>query len=488
MSETKSKLSLFSFFAMTASLFITVYEYPTFAVSGMILIFFLLVCGLFWFLPVALCSAEMATIKGYQEGGIFGWVGKTLGEKFGFAAIFFQWFQITVGFVTMIYFIIGSFSYAIGVPALNNNPLLKFASVVFIFWIATFLQFKGTETTAKVAKAGFVIGIILPVGLMLILTIKYIVIGGHPVASSFTDKGFLPKGKDFAALASFMLAYMGVEASAPHINELENPQKNYPLVMFILVIIGIILSTIGGSAVSMVIPADKLSLNSGVVQTFKTLILAENGQLTWVVKLIAILVAFGVLAQVCSWIVAPTEGLRTVAQKGLIPAKFKKVNKNNVPVPLLIVQGIIVSIWAAVLTLGGGGSNVSFLTAISLTVIIYLSAYVLFFVAYFVLVFKRSNQHLERTYHVPGGKIGKALIGGSGLLLSLLAIGSSMIAPSELKGTEIHTYLITLGISYLVTLAIPFVFYHFYSRHHKVATMSQTKGSKKHENDQARVY
>lgn len=483
MSENKRKLSLFSFFAMTASLFITVYEYPTFAMSGMTLVFFLLICGLFWFLPVALCSAEMATIKGYQEGGIFGWVGKTLGEKYGFAAIFFQWFQITVGFVTMIYFIIGSVSYAVGVPALNDNPVLKFLSVIIIFWIATLLQFKGTETTAKVAKAGFIVGIIIPVGLMLILTIKYIVVGGHPVATSFTDKGFLPKGKDFAALASFMLAYMGVEASAPHINELENPKKNYPLAMFILVIVGILLSTIGGSAVSMVIPADKLSLNSGVVQTFQTLILSENGQLTWVVKIVAMLVAFGVLAQVCSWIVGPTEGLRTVAQKGLIPERFKKVNDNQVPVALLILQGIVVTIWAAVLTLGGGGSNVSFLTAISLTVIIYLSAYALFFVAYFVLIFKRSNQGLERTYQVPGGKIGKALIAGAGLLLSLLAIGSSMIAPSELKGAQIHTYLITLGISYLVTLAIPFVFYRFYSRHKSEIKVNKTNRSKLYEND-----
>ena len=52
----------------------------------------------------------MATVDGWQDGGIFAWVGNTLGERWGFAAIFFQWFQITVGFVTMIYFILGAFS------------------------------------------------------------------------------------------------------------------------------------------------------------------------------------------------------------------------------------------------------------------------------------------------------------------------------------------------------------------------------------------
>ncbi|MCP6745201.1 glutamate:gamma-aminobutyrate antiporter, partial [Klebsiella pneumoniae] len=76
-------------------------------------------------------------------------------------------------------------------------------------------------------------------------------------------------------------------------------------------------------------------------------------------------------------------------------------------VPLIMVQGVIVSIWAAVLTFGGGGNNVSFLTAISLTVVIYLIGYVLFFLAYFVLVLKKKN--LERTYQIPGGKIVKLI-------------------------------------------------------------------------------
>ncbi|MDO7203709.1 hypothetical protein Q5M85_05540 [Paraclostridium bifermentans] len=80
---------MFAFFAMTASMVMTVYEYPTFATSGFNLVFFLLLGGILWFLPVALCAAEMATVDGWQEGGIFAWVGNTLGERFGFAAIFF---------------------------------------------------------------------------------------------------------------------------------------------------------------------------------------------------------------------------------------------------------------------------------------------------------------------------------------------------------------------------------------------------------------
>lgn len=57
-------LSFFGFFAITASMVMTVYEYPTFASSGMNLVFFLVVGGVLWFLPVAMCAAEMATVDG----------------------------------------------------------------------------------------------------------------------------------------------------------------------------------------------------------------------------------------------------------------------------------------------------------------------------------------------------------------------------------------------------------------------------------------
>ena len=104
-------LGLMGFFAITASMVLTVYEYPTFASSGFQLVFFLLIGGFLWFIPVALVAAEMATVKGWENGGIYAWVGNTLGKRWGFAALFFQWFQITVGFVTMAFFILAAFSY-----------------------------------------------------------------------------------------------------------------------------------------------------------------------------------------------------------------------------------------------------------------------------------------------------------------------------------------------------------------------------------------
>ncbi|MCW2257197.1 hypothetical protein M2263_003288 [Providencia alcalifaciens] len=58
------QMTLLGFFAITASMVMAVSEYPTFATSGFSLVFFLLLGGLLWFIPVALCAAEMATVEG----------------------------------------------------------------------------------------------------------------------------------------------------------------------------------------------------------------------------------------------------------------------------------------------------------------------------------------------------------------------------------------------------------------------------------------
>ncbi len=454
----QSKMSRFAFFSMTASLFITVYEYPTFAASGKSLIFFLLLCGITWFLPVALCAAELATIKGYQEGGIYSWVGKPLGEKFGFAALFFQWFQITVGFVTMIYFIVGTLAYVLNIPVMNSNPLFKFLAVVLIFWVLTLVQFKGTEMTARLAKYGFSIGIVLPVLILTIFTILYFM-KGHTLSSNFTKVPFFPTTKDIGALTSFVLAYMGVEASAPHFSSLENPQKNYPKLLILLVLVGIVMSTLGGSIVSMVLTGT-ISSNQGVVDT--ATLLFSPGHLSWGVRLIGFLISFGIFAQVSSWIVSPTEGLQFAATKGLLPKGLAQKNQHQVPVKILVIQAIIVTIWAALLTFGSGGSGgIAFQAAISMTVLIYLSAYILFFIAYFVVLHK--HQDLPREYQIPGGLVIKKIVASCGLVISVSAVITAFIVPTTISKSQSGSYLLLLASCFAVTLVLPFIFYRVYS-------------------------
>lgn len=124
----------------------------------------------------------------------------------------------------MIYFILGALSYVFDWPALNSNPMIKFIGVLVIFWILALSQFGGTKYTAKI---GFVIGILLPASILIILALVYI-LQGNPICISNKDT-FVPDFTNVNTLVvfvSFILYYMGVEASATHANEMNNYKKN----------------------------------------------------------------------------------------------------------------------------------------------------------------------------------------------------------------------------------------------------------------------
>ncbi|MEG0476570.1 MAG: amino acid permease [Raoultibacter sp.] len=463
----KRTLGFFGFFAITASMVMTVYEYPSFASSGFQLVFFLIIGGLLWFLPVALCAAEMATVKGWESGGIFAWVGNTLGKRWGFAALFFQWFQITVGFVTMAFFILAALSYVLKWDALYNNPLVMFFGVAAIVWVLTLTQLGGTKYTARISKIGFVGGILVPVAILFVGLAVYFATGGvSQIKMDFST--FVPdftKVDTLVIFASFILAYMGVEASASHINELKNPARNYPIAMIVLVILTIALDAIGGLAVATSLSSATLdsNLSYGVIEAFVAIFTTHLGAgWAWLVYVVAILLAVGVLAEISAWIVGPSRALLDTAHEGILPASFKKVNKHGVSVKTVVIQAIIVTIWDAVLCgsialSGGSSSSVGYMTAIGLTVVIYLVGYILFFLGYFVLIFKHKN--LQRQFQLPGGIVFKTIFASAGMFITLATLVISFFPSSQLDAQANLVYQITLAVCFLISVALPFIIY-----------------------------
>ena len=454
-SNAKNQLSLIGFFAITASMVMAVYEYPTFATSGFSLVFFLLLGGLLWFVPLGLCSAEMATVEGWEEGGVFSWVSNTLGERWGFAAITFGYLQIAIGFIPMLYFVLGCLSYILKWPELNTSPVLKTIGGLVILWLLAFTQFGGTKYTAKIAKLGFFAGILLPAAILVLLAISYLSSGATlqikmDAASFFPD---FTKLGTMVVFVAFILSYMGAEASATHVNEMKNPGRDYPLAIILLMAAAIVLSSIGGLSVAAVIPHAEINLSAGVMQAFEVLIGQFGPGVEWTIRIIATLLMLGVLAEVAAWIVGPSRGMLVTAQRGLLPKALSRVNKNGVPVALVISQLVITTVALIVFTNTGGGNNISFLIAMSLTVVIYLCSYFMLFLGYMHLVCKQPEK--KRAFNVPGGKTFKVLIAGVGFLVSLFAFVISFVPPSSLPGAHgMDVYVSSLVVSFFLKILL----------------------------------
>lgn len=267
---------------------------------------------------------------------------------------------------------------------------------------------------------------------------------------------------------------MGVEASASHVNELKNPNRNYPLAMIVLCVAAIALDAIGGMAVATTLPAATLdgNMSYGVIEAFEAIFATHFG-MGWIVFAVALLLTLGVLAEISAWIVGPSRALLEAAKEGIIPPSFAKTNKHGVSVKTVVLQAVIVTFWDAVLCgsmalSGGSSSSVAYLTAIGLTVVIYLVAYVLFFLAYFKLVLKHDN--LKRSFQLPGGKPFKLIVAGVGMFMTLATLVVSFFPSDSLSSQANMVYEVTLALSFVVSIAIPFVIYAL--RHHWDGTHS----------------
>lgn len=256
--------------------------------------------------------------------------------------------------------------------------------------------------------------------------------------------------------------------SATHVNEMSNPGRDYPLAMLLLMVAAICLSSVGGLSIAMVIPGNEINLSAGVMQTFTVLMSHVAPEIEWTVRVISALLLLGVLAEIASWIVGPSRGMYVTAQKNLLPAAFAKMNKNGVPVTLVISQLVITSIALIILTNTGGGNNMSFLIALALTVVIYLCAYFMLFIGYIVLVLKHPD--LKRTFNIPGGKGVKLVVAIVGLLTSIMAFIVSFLPPDNIQGDSTDMYVELLVVSFLVVLALPFILYAVHDRKSKANT------------------
>ncbi len=432
-------LTLFTLAMINVATIGSVKNWPLTAEYGLASAFFLILASLLFFIPTALVSAELAT--GWPErGGVYLWVKEAFGHRAGFLAIWLQWIQNVVWYPTVLAFISGTLAYALN-PALADNKLYTLIVVLGVFWASTLANMQGMRISGRISSVGTVLGAFLPAGIIICLGILWVSLG-KPSQISFTLANALPDMSHIKELVFFsgvILSLMGMEMSAVHAKDVENPQRTYPRAILLSLIIILGLSIPGVLSIAIVVPQSEISLLSGSIQAFSAFVNVFN--LHWMVPLVAVLIAVGAITSMSTWMVGPSRGLLAVAQDGDLPPFFRTQNKHNMPFGLLIFQGIIVSI-ITMLFLLMPSVNAAF-WFISVTVAqLYLVMYFLLFAAAIRLRYKKPD--VVRAYKVPGGKIGMWIVAGIGFLTSAATMFIGFFPPAQIQVGNVYFYLTAL--------------------------------------------
>ena len=304
---------------------------------------------------------------------------------------------------------------------LANNSIYTVIVVLAVYWGATFLNLQGMKLSGAISKWGTIFGTLVPGGLIILLAILYVV-QRRPVQVPLTWAGIIPSHPNFGSLvlaASIFLAYAGMEMSAVHVKDVENPQRNYPLAILIASVITVAVFASRTLAIAFVIPPKQINLVTSLLVSYHDLFRVYH--LEFLAPIISVLLAVGVFAGVSTWVAGPSKGILAVGKAGYLPKVFQKTNKNGVQVNILWMQAAIVTV-LAIMFVVLPSVQAAYQILSQLTVTLYLIMYLLMFGAAIYLRYSQPNR--KRTFKVPGGIVGMWIIGGAGLLGSLLAFVS----------------------------------------------------------------
>ena len=208
-------------------------------------------------------------------------------------------------------------------------------------------------------------------------------------------------------------------------------------------------------ALGVIIPAKDINLTQSLLVGFDNYFKYIHA--SWLSPIIAVALAFGVLAGVLTWVAGPSKGIFAVGKAGYMPPFFQKTNKLGVQKNILFVQGIAVTVLSLLFVVMP--SVQSFYQILSqLTVILYLIMYLLMFSGAIALRYKMKK--LDRPFRI--GKSGNGLmwfIGGLGFCGSLLAFILSFIPPSQISTGSNTVWFSVLIIGAIIVVVAPFIIY-----------------------------
>ena len=455
-----AKLSVATLAIMNVTAVVSLRGLPAEAEYGLSSAFYYLFAALVFLIPTALVAAELAAMFADKQGGVFRWVGEAFGKRMGFLAIWLQWVESTIWYPTVLTF--GAVSLAfIGMNdahdmSLASNRLYTLVVVLAIYWLATFISLKGMSWVGKVSKIGGLVGTIIPAGLLVVLAIVYLSSGGH---SQLDFKGdFFPDFSNFNNLvlaSSIFLFYAGMEMGGIHVKDVDNPSVNYPKAVFIGSFITVLIFVLGTFSLGIIIPKSEINLTQSLLVGFDRYF--DYIRASWLSPIIAIALAFGVLAGVLTWVAGPSKGIFAVGRAGYLPPFFQKTNSIGVQKNILFIQGGIVTLLGLLFVVMP--SVQSFYQILSqLTVLLYLIMYLMMFAA--AIYLRYNMKQAERPFRI--GSKGNGLmwlIAGVGFLGSLLAFVLSFIPPGQIAvGSNVMWYSV-LVIGCIVVVAAPLIIY-----------------------------
>jgi glutamate:GABA antiporter len=431
---------------------------PTTATFGWSAIFFYAVAVLTYLIPVALCSAELATTVG---GGVYRWVREAFGSRWGFLAVWCDWSENIVWFPTVLVFLATTLAYVIN-PDLSENKAFLVPVMLVIFWAVTLSSLFGALKSARWTGVGVVIGTAVPTLLIIALGLWWTGSGKHSEIP-FHARAIVPEWHGLASLvyaAGIVVAFAGMEIGGFYSHVTRNVKRTYPTSVALAATVVATLSILGSVSIAMVVPHHDIQLAGGIMQAVQ--IFFTKLGIEWLLKPFGVLVIIGVLCGLASWSMGPAEGMRRVAADGHLKPWWGRTNRRGAPTSVLLLQATLGSLLALLLVFVNNINTYYWM----LTALVAQTFLIMYFLMYVSVVRLRiTRPDAPRPFKIPGGNIGLGLVVGAGAVGGIFAFALGFVPATHLSVSGTVAYVAVMAFGILVIVGTPFLLHRGPSSH-----------------------
>jgi glutamate:GABA antiporter len=410
-----------------------------------------ILAALFFFIPQGLAVIQLAADLP-DEGGIYSWTRKELGEAHGFVCGWCYWINnvlfypsLLLSAAVMATFVIGK-----GESGLADNwaYVLPFTLIGLI--VAIGLNVAGVGTGKWLQNIGG-LSVFLP-GLLLVALGLYRVCTGAPanpirLAELKPELGNLPMLNLWATVA---FAYAGLELSSTMASEIKDPRRNLPRSIYVSAPVIALIYIVGTCSMLWLVPRDGINVVAGPLQGIAS---GAGASGWWVVSFMALLLTVARIGGVGAWLVGSSRVAFVIGVDRYLPEAFGRIHPRwRTPYIAILVQGVIAIVFLVLSVLGKGTTvEAAFLILIDMSLLIYFVPYLYLFVCFILHSWRAGN---EGKIIVPGGRLVAAVAGTCGLGITLFAMVVAMIPPPGTANIGLHELKLGGGSLLLVIVGL----------------------------------
>ena len=390
---------------------------PIAAQYGLSLVTFYTIAGLLFFLPLAWVTSTLATTYP-KTGGSYVWIKEAFGFRMGNIAIGLQWIYNMVWYPTIFVFITTTLFQVIA-PHWEQNKWFVLVTSLGFFWLLSAMHCCGMRMSSWISIASALIGTLVPMFLIIGFAV-YWLMSGHASATPLHWDGLLPTSghiKNMAYFSNILFSILGLDVIAMQAGFVKNPRTTFPIALGLSSVL--ILLTLVGSALALcvIMPPENITLINGLMDTLHVFFSAYGYQQSYIG--IGICIIIGGLGIAASWMISLARGLHVSLSMMNAPKWLLRVNKNEVPSRVIVMQAIIYTL-LLIPFLFSENINRSYWLLSALTAQCALVYYVILFCAALILI-KRTQKGL---------KLWQGLLGVLACSLCVFGIITACITPN----------------------------------------------------------